>query len=113
MVQTTFRVESYKVVLGRELVSPEGFKFFAVIRCEGAEGIVSSFAFLRSDSPPAKNTYDPEEKYGMTYLPPEQYLLYLDLLRNENPVFAYLDSDEPEYNSLHTLREPVGAGDWL
>jgi len=28
-------------------------------------------------------------------------MLYLDLLRNENPVYAYLDSDEPEYNSLH------------
>ncbi len=33
---------------------------------------------------------------------------YVDMLRNERPVYAYLNSDKPQWNSLKTSKEPVG-----
>jgi hypothetical protein len=33
---------------------------------------------------------------------------YVDLVRNEKPVYAYLNSDKPQWNSISTSNEPVG-----
>jgi len=33
---------------------------------------------------------------------------FVDLLRNEKPVYAYLNSDIPAWNSIRTTQEPVG-----
>jgi hypothetical protein len=37
--------------------------------------------------------------------------LFVDLLRNEKPVFAGLDSQNPDGNLLATYPEPVGEAE--
>lgn len=43
-----------------------------------------------------------------SYVPAEQFPWYVDLLRNEKPVGAYLNSDQPMLNTLRTFLELTG-----
>jgi hypothetical protein len=52
----------------------------------------------------------PERLFGTLQVPAEQYPWYIDLLRNEKPVWARV-FDEPALNALTTLTEPVGEGE--
>ena len=45
------------------------------------------------------------------FVPEAQYVWYLDLLRNEGPVCATVNSLTPELNCLYTLDERVGEGE--
>lgn len=64
--------------------------------------------FLHEDSPVATPVYNASTKVGAIFLPFEDMPIYLDILRNEKPVYAYLNSTKPEWNSLRTSNEPVG-----
>ncbi len=44
----------------------------------------------------------------MSFLREEQYRRYIDLLRNEKPLFARLDSDPVGANDLYCGAEPTG-----
>ena len=57
---------------------------------------------------PGNNSYLPDAKIGFSFLPESHYSRYIDLLRNEKPVFAYLNSEYPDINRLYTGTEPVG-----
>ena len=49
---------------------------------------------------------------GVIYQPAERYAWYLDLLRNEGPLQARVDGDDPNRNCLMTYdMESVGEGD--
>lgn len=45
------------------------------------------------------------------FVPETQYVWYLDLLRNEGPICATVNSLTPELNCLYTLDERVGEGE--
>ena len=47
-------------------------------------------------------------KVGALFLPFKEMGPFLDMLRNEKPIWAYLNSDKPEWISLKTSKEPVG-----
>ena len=47
-------------------------------------------------------------KVGAIFLPFEDMDQYVDMVRNEKPIYAYLNSDHPQWNSLKTSKEPVG-----
>jgi hypothetical protein len=36
---------------------------------------------------------------------------FVDLLRNEKPVMAYLNSHKPQWNQFSTGKEPVGEAE--
>lgn len=109
MATKTFEVESYRVYLARQMTIGAGAaKFYANIVCHSSEGDTFSIYFLRPDSDAIDNIYNPSAKWATSYLPAEQFGWYLDLLRNEKPVYAYLNSDRPIANRLYTGREPVG-----
>jgi|GEM_PF-845128 hypothetical protein len=48
---------------------------------------------------------------GNFCVPYNQMPFYIDLLRNEKPVWFQLFTDKPEYNCVRTSWEPVGVED--
>lgn len=66
--------------------------------------------FLTPDSPPANNVAKIREKSGFGYLfiPSEDYPHFIDLFRNETPIYAYLNSKNPLKNKIKTSLEEVG-----
>ncbi len=52
--------------------------------------------------------YVVKNNVGALFLPFEELGGFVDLVRNEKPVFAYLNSDKPEWISVRTSKEPVG-----
>ena len=55
--------------------------------------------------------YNPAAKSGAFYRPISQMELYLDVLRNEKPVYASMDDQSPGGNALRTYPEAVGEGE--
>ena len=109
MATKTFTVSSYEASLSRQMTIGGGkIKFYAQIVCRSRDGIRFAIFFLRPDSGPAKNVYTVRAKWATCYLPADQYPWYIDLLRNERPVRAYLNSTKPIANRLYTGLEPVG-----
>jgi hypothetical protein len=51
------------------------------------------------------------DKRGYIYRPISQMSLYLDILRNEKPVFVGMDDKYPDDSSVVTYPEPVGEGE--
>lgn len=45
---------------------------------------------------------------GAIFLPFKEMAPLVDLVRNKKPVYAYMNSDRPQWNSLKTSKEPVG-----
>jgi hypothetical protein len=88
----------------------------ALVRCTGV-GVNDDneyrldvyFLGLESDFP------DPqvhlEDRSGAIFLPMEDLGTFVDVLRNEKPIFGHLRGDNPSYTSVTTSNEPVGAGD--
>src|SRR5687767_7514880 len=111
MVTKAFEVVSYQVKLGRKMTMGNGqSEFYAFIVCEGAKGERYNVYFLHPGSE-GENFYKPGEDWAAAFVPAEHYLWYMDLLRNEKPVFAQVNSDTPEWNRLFTGSEPVGEND--
>ena len=52
--------------------------------------------------------YKPTTKVGAVFLPFDQMPPYVDLVRNERPIYAYMNSDRAEWNNISSGREPVG-----
>ena len=51
------------------------------------------------------------DKRGAIYRPISSMKLYLDILRNEKPVFVGMDDKYPDNSSVATYPEPVGEGE--
>jgi hypothetical protein len=113
MATKTFEVVSYQVYLARNMSIGGGAlaHFHAYIICEGAKGERFTVYFLTPESEPADNFYRSKEEWATSFLPAAQYPWYIDLLRNEKPVFAYLSEERPDWNRLFTGSEPVGEGE--
>ena len=110
MATVSFEVKTYEVRIARELTgTAEGLtvRFPASILCQGEKYHTVAY-FLDDTSPVPANTFLPEYKRGTIFVPRWQYEWFIDLLRNEKPVFCYLNSDTPKWNSLYTGQEPVG-----
>lgn len=110
MTTQTFQINNYEVKIAREMNgSAQGLslKFPVYILCRGNEFHVVVYV-LDDSSPVPENTFLPQYKRGTIFVARWQYEWYLDLLRNEKPVYCYLNSNTPKWNSLYTGREPVG-----
>ena len=110
MAVKQFLVEEYQVRLGHALNATFGS---TTIR---ARGIVACFGrahqfiayFLTDDSPVPNPFYAEAERVGAIFLPFREMGPFVDLLRNEAPIYAYLNSDKPAWNSIRTAEKPVG-----
>lgn len=105
-----FSVTSYVEALGTGMSatwSGKTIKAKGYVACYGGDHRFIAY-FLAPDSPVPDPVYVVANKVGAIFLPFEDMDQYVDMVRNEKPVYAYLNSDHPQWNSLKTSKEPVG-----
>lgn len=102
-----FKVATYKIKLG-EALTIGGKKFPAVIACHGADGHRIILYFYHDGDSQNPPHYNPQYKVGTIQLRFKNIMPYIDTLRSEKPVYAYLNSDKPGWNNISTSQEPVG-----
>ncbi|MBN2534805.1 MAG: hypothetical protein JXB88_18130 [Spirochaetales bacterium] len=108
MATKTFQIGTYEIKLAREMTIGGGtVKFYSYIKCAGGDHTLLIY-FLRPDSNNMDNIYLVDSKLGRIVVPWDQYPVYVDLLRNEKPLYVYLDSEKPINNRLYTGKEPIG-----
>lgn len=110
MAIASFEVSSYDVRLARQLdVDVDGnlVRYCAAVTCRGADYILIIY-FLTESSFVPNNTFNSSQKRGTMYLPQKQMPWYVDLLRNERPIYCFLNSSYPNQNGIYTGTEPVG-----
>jgi hypothetical protein len=81
----------------------------ALVRCTGGEYTMDVY-FLAEDSPFPDPFVEPGEKKGFMFLNIRDIFPFVDMLRNEKPIFGHLRPDRPEWMSVTTTKEPVGEG---
>lgn len=109
MATKTFEIVSYKIVTSRSATIDGGvYRFYAVIECHSAGADRLAIYFLTPNSPVPDNVYNPAMNWATIFLPSHLYAWYHDLLLNEKPVFAYCNSDKPEWNQISTGNEFTG-----
>jgi hypothetical protein len=110
MVIKRFLVSRYQLKLGHAMSatwSGTRIKARGVVACHGTDHRFIAY-FLTDDSPVPDPVYVVANKVGAIFLPFKEIEPFVDLLRNEKPIYAYLNSDHPEWNSISTSMEPVG-----
>jgi hypothetical protein len=110
MAIKSFQIASYKMALGHAMSatwSGKSIKIRGYISCYGGDHRFIAY-FLTKDSPVPDPVYVVANKVGAIFLPFDEMPPFVDLVRNEKPVWAYLNSDRPEWNSIKTSHEPVG-----
>lgn len=85
-------------------------KIRGIVRCLGDEYSMDVF-FLAVDSPYPDPVVDLANKSGALFMPVSDISAFVDILRNEKPIFGHLRGDRPEWTSVTTTNEPVGTGD--
>ena len=110
MVIKQFIVYAYKIKLGHALTatwSGTQIKARGIVACYGADHRFIAY-FLTDDSPVPKPVYIVKNRVGAIFLPFKEMGPFVDLVRNEKPIYAYLNSDRPDWNNLSTSKEPIG-----
>ena len=110
MAVKQFLVEEYQVRLGHALdatFDDSTIRARGIIICFGGDHRFIAY-FLTDDSPVPDPFYAQAKRVGVIFLPFRDIGPFVDLLRNEEPIYAYLNSDTPAWNSIRTAEEPVG-----
>jgi hypothetical protein len=108
-----FLIENYEIKLGHALTatwSGTQIKARGIVACYGGDHRFIAY-FLTDDSPVPGPVYVVPNKVGAIFLPFRDMGPFVDMLRNEKPVTAYLNSDKPQWNQLFTGKEPVGEAE--
>lgn len=105
-------VDNYWVQLGYKTPgAASGSSARGIIGCLGREGYTLYIYLADNGDELAPPRFDIEKKTGSITVPVSEMYHYVDLLRNEKPIFLYMDSVSPELNHIRTSNEPVGEGE--
>lgn len=115
MGATAFEIKQYMVIwrqmekrdFGGVEVTVRG-----MVRCIGDEYSMDVI-FVAPDSQFPDPIFDQEKQKGFMFMPVSDMLAFVDILRNEKPIFGHLRDDRPEWTSITTSQEPVGEGETL
>lgn len=66
--------------------------------------------FLAADSPTPAPQINLAENSGAIFFPMSDMHSFVDVLRNEKPIYGHLRADNPQWTSVTTSNEPVGEG---
>lgn len=88
----------------------------AMVRLTGVEqksgeNYAMDVLFVAPESAHPQPIYEPANKKGYMFLPISDLLAFVDILRNERPIFVHLRGDKPEWTSVTTSQEPIGEGE--
>jgi len=84
-------------------------KIVCIIGCYG-KGQQLMINFVEGSEYPAAQ-YDETKKTGAIYVASSMINSYVDILRNEKPLFAYCNTEHPEWSNISTEHEEVGEGE--
>ena len=87
-----------------------------LVRCTGIgaddqESYRLDVYFLAPDSDTPAPQVDIANRRGAIFMPINDLFAFVDILRNESPIFGHLRGDFPQWTSVTTTNEPVGVGD--
>ena len=84
----------------------------AMVRCSGEQADDFSMDIIFTDDASVPDPIiDEEQKKGFMFLNTNNILPFVDMLRNEKPIYGHLRGDRPEWTSVTTSQEPVGEGE--
>ncbi|MFA6150896.1 MAG: hypothetical protein WC716_06215 [Chitinophagaceae bacterium] len=115
MATKTFAVQHYVLNVGHKntatwagvVIQIQGY-----VACYGADGSRFIVYGLHPASPvPPTPVYNVAGNVGAIFVPFERLPQYVDIVRNEKPVYATLNSDNPNWMALATSNEPIGEGE--
>jgi len=78
-----------------------------IVACYGVDHRFIAY-FLTNDSSVPNPVYIVKNRVGAIFLPFKEMGPFVDLVRNEKPIYAYLNSDRPDWNNISTSKEPIG-----
>jgi hypothetical protein len=113
MNAAVFEIKQYMIVWRQlEMMNFRGttIKIRGLVRCTGDEYSLDIY-FLAMDSPTPMPVFDEANKRGYMFLSIQDMLPFVDMLRNEKPIYGHLRGDKPEWTSVTTSTEPVGEGE--
>jgi len=67
--------------------------------------------FLSEDSETPHPVVELDKNTGSIFMPIRDISAFVDILRNEKPIYGHLRGDNPQWTSVTTTNEPVGTGD--
>lgn len=111
MAVHNFSITSYTVKLSDKLDATFGgtaIKARGIVSCQGSDNKRVIGYFLTDDSPVPSPTTTVGGNWGPVFLPMDVMPLWVDMLRNEKPVYGYINTAHPEWTSISTSNEPVG-----
>jgi len=115
MPSKSFQVTNYVLQTGYKNSATWGGTKILIqgyVACYGADNsrfIV--YGLHPSSSVPASPVYNVAGNVGAIFVPFADLPHYVDIVRNEKPVFAQLNSEHPEWMGLSTSKEPVGESE--
>jgi len=106
-----FEITSYKIKLGYRLSATFGvttIKALGIISCMGPDNQRVVVYFLHDESLIPNPAVSTEGKWGNIFLPKEMMPIWINMLRNEKPLYGYINTDIPKLTNISTSNEPVG-----
>ena len=113
MATFTFEISSYALRGARRMtgvLQGQQLVWRAHINVYGGDYNMTLYFVDDIDSAP-DNVYNEPGKRGIMILPVTQYSWYVDMLRNESPVYAQIHTHAPNAIMLYTGLEPTGEGE--
>ena len=111
MAIRNFKISKYAIKLGDRLEATFGgttIKARGIVSCMGPDNQRVVAYFLADDSPIPAPTTTIGGKWGPIFLPKELMGQWVDMVRNEKPLYGYIDTAHPERTQVSTSNEPVG-----
>lgn len=113
MATRSFEVKTYEIFLLRKYSGIPNVDIRAIVAGTGANGESLAALFYEPGGQVPDNYTDLAGRtVGRSFLPVSDYTWYIDMLRNESPVYATLDDVDPSHNRIW-CGEPVGEGETL
>jgi hypothetical protein len=106
-----FEITSYKIKLGHRQSATFGvttLKAVGIISCMGNDNQRVVIYFLHEESLIPNPAVTNDGKWGNIFLPAEMMPVWMDLLRNEKPLYGYINTEVPKLTNVSTSHEPVG-----
>ena len=106
-----FEIKEYMIIWRQlEIQNFEGVtaKVRALVRCTGGEDSMEVYFVAEDSALPDPHVKD---RKGYMFLNIRDIHAFVDMLRNEKPVYGHLRPDRPEWMSVTTGKEPVGEGE--
>lgn len=108
-----FEIDNYQLTKGAAIKTVLGDQIKIVrgiIGCYGDDYILA-FNFTDNTDDYYKSSYDSKRLVASLFLPLEDMSIITDMLRNEKPIYAHINTEFPEQSSISTMHEPVGEGE--